>query len=230
MPTKYDESPSEPTLEQVDALKQEYEKAGQSHVLHSYDTLDSDQKAHLFQQASNFNPHRINELVQRATQSTESSTDPASGQLEPLPEDATASILDSNPEDLKRWYQEGLRLIGDNKVAVVLMAGGQGTRLGSADPKGCFNIGLPSGKSLFQIQAERISKLQQLATQGSENKAIEVPWYVMTSAPTRKPTEKFFEEHNYFGLDKKNVTIFNQGVLPCISNDGKIILESSSKV
>jgi UDP-N-acetylglucosamine/UDP-N-acetylgalactosamine diphosphorylase len=52
----------------------------------------------------------------------------------------------------------------------------------------------------------------------------------MTSGPTRGPTEKFFQENDYFGLGQENVTFFEQGVLPCISNEGKIILESKSKV
>ena len=57
-----------------------------------------------------------------------------------------------------------------------------------------------------------------------------IPWYVMTSGPTRGPTEQFFQENNYFGLEKDNVLIFEQGILPCIANDGKIMLESKSKV
>lgn len=225
-----DHSLQEPSPEEAKELRQKYEKAEQGHLFACYDELPSQEKAHLFHQLSTFDPDRINELFKRATQSSDSATSPESGKLEPLPEHATASMLDSNPDDLKGWFGEGLKLIGENKVAVVLMAGGQGTRLGSSDPKGCFNIGLPSGKSLFQIQAERIAKLQKLATEVSENKNIVIPWYVMTSGPTRKPTEKFFSENNYFGLDKENVTIFSQGVLPCISNDGKIILESASKV
>ena len=109
------------------------------------------------------------------------------------------------------------------------MAGGQGTRLGSSDPKGCFNIGLPSEKSLFKIQAERIRKVEKLAHKKS-GKDVVVPWYVMTSGPTRGPTEKYFKENNYFGLKAENVIIFEQGVLPCISNEGKILLESKSRV
>lgn len=52
----------------------------------------------------------------------------------------------------------------------------------------------------------------------------------MTSGPTRGPTESFFKEHNFFGLKPENVFIFEQGVLPCISNEGKILMETKSKV
>ncbi|KAK2812523.1 hypothetical protein FQN49_008360 [Arthroderma sp. PD_2] len=221
----------QPSAEEVAELKKKYEQAKQGHVFASFDTLSSNDQAKLFHQLTTFDPEHINKLVKRANEDAANALNadkPKS--LEPLPEDSTASILDSDPEDLMRWYDEGLKLIGENKVAVVLMAGGQGTRLGSSDPKGCFDIGLPSGKSLFQIQAERIAKLQSLATEVTDNKNIVVPWYIMTSGPTRQATEKFFTDNNFFGLSKENVTIFNQGVLPCISNEGEILLESASKV
>lgn len=238
-PAPDDEAPRQPSLEEFQQLQQKYVAAGQGHVFAFADELSSVEKARLFQQLSSLDPpERINDLANKALNPPSTTQEQTQTQtLEPLPEAATASILDSDPNEIRCWYEAGLQLVADNKVAVVLMAGGQGTRLGSSAPKGCFDIGLPSHKSLFQIQAERIAKLQALAknarasqTGKQEEHAVVIPWYVMTSGPTRKPTEEFFQQHSYFGLDKRNVIFFEQGVLPCISNEGKIMMESKSRV
>lgn len=222
--------PKEPTEEEFNGLKAKYDKAGQAQVFTFYESLDVAGKAALFQQLSGFDPDYINEIAQKALNPPKAESEDVAPKLEPLPSEATSSVMDSNEADLAQWYDQGLRLISENKVAVVLMAGGQGTRLGSSAPKGCFDIGLPSKKSLFQLQAERIWKVQHLAQKKYGAGDVVVPWYVMTSGPTRKPTEDFFEKNNYFGLKKENVIVFEQGVLPCISNDGKIIMETKSKV
>ncbi|KAL2125122.1 hypothetical protein VTJ04DRAFT_1487 [Mycothermus thermophilus] len=220
---------NEPTPEQVSQLKAKYEAAGQGQVFTFYDSLSSEEKAALYNQLAAFDPEYINTIAAKALAPP---ADDGPSTLEPLPEAARASLLDASPDEKAHWYAQGLDLIAFNKVAVVLMAGGQGTRLGSSAPKGCFDIGLPSHKSLFQIQAERIRKIEQLAAERANRPVTEVsvPWYVMTSGPTRGPTEAFFKEHNYFGLRPENVFIFEQGVLPCISNDGKILLESRARV
>ncbi|KAK3173724.1 hypothetical protein OEA41_007056 [Lepraria neglecta] len=217
------------TEQELKDLKDRYTKAGQEQVLSFYDELSTAEKASLYERLSSIDPNYINDITEKAL-NPQSSGKEEETKLEPLPESATASILDSKAEDIESWYNSGLDLVAEGQVAVVLMAGGQGTRLGSSAPKGCFNIGLPSQKSLFEIQAQRIWKVQQLAEKKSGKKDIVIPWYVMTSGPTRGPTEKFFQEHNYFGLGKDDVVIFEQGVLPCISNEGKILLESKSKV
>ena len=222
--------PKEPDDQELKALREKYTKAHQEQVFAFYNGLSVAEKAGLYNQLLIIDPKYINEITDRALHPTRSSDQNEENKLEPLPESATASILDSNKEDIDSWYSSGLDIVAEGQVAVVLMAGGQGTRLGSSAPKGCFNIGLPSQKSLFQIQAERIWKVQQLAEKKSGKKNIVIPWYVMTSGPTRGPTERFFQEHDYFGLCKDDVLIFEQGVLPCISNEGKILLESKSKV
>jgi len=222
--------PEPPAEEELKELQQKYEKAGQEHVFAFYDSLNKPEQARLYQQLKSFDPDYINELAEKALHPPKEEAKDGAPDLKPLPESATSSVMDSEEDDLKKWYESGLDLVAENQVGVVLMAGGQGTRLGSSAPKGCYNIGLPSEKSLFQMQAERIWKVQQLAQKKHGKEEVVVPWYVMTSGPTRGPTEKFFQEHSYFGLKKENVVIFEQGVLPCISNDGKIMMESKSKV
>ncbi len=117
---------------------------------------------------------------------------------------AQLNVLDI--ERINRVYKRG-------EVGVLLMAGGQGTRLGSSAPKGCYDIGLPSHKSLFQYQAELIARLQQVAQEetGKPVGSVVVPWYIMTSGPTRLATEGFFKANAYFGLKPENVIFFEQG-------------------
>ncbi len=130
----------------------------------------------------------------------------------------------------QKLFDAGLELISESKVGVLLLAGGQGTRLSATAPKGMFIIEtLKSQKSLFQIQAEKLKKLIHLAEEKFHKKCI-LPWYIMTSPFTYDETKEYFEQNKYFGLDSSHVLFFNQDKMPCLTLDGKIILESKSKV
>ncbi|QYA48668.1 UTP--glucose-1-phosphate uridylyltransferase [Nosocomiicoccus ampullae] len=105
--------------------------------------------------------------------------------------------------------------INDGKVAVLLMAGGQGTRLGYDGPKGTFKF---DDVSLFELQARQISKYNN------------VHWYIMTSDINHDETLKFFEENNYFNLKRENIHFFKQEHFPSLSKDGKLLLTKNEEV
>ncbi|KAI7902984.1 nucleotide-diphospho-sugar transferase [Cokeromyces recurvatus] len=218
---------------ELQALKERFEKNGQGHVFHFFDELEMEQQAQLIYQLLDLDVERLNEIYKTAIKGAEASVLNSNTTFEPLPEAVFDSVLKSSPEQIRDWETLGLSLIAQGKVAVILMAGGQGTRLGSSDPKGCYNINLPSKKSLFQLQAERILRLQDIARQyqrPSQLKDCVIPWYIMTSGPTHAPTYQFFEANHFFGLKKENIIFFEQGTLPCLTMDGKIILEAKDKV
>jgi UDP-N-acetylglucosamine/UDP-N-acetylgalactosamine diphosphorylase len=120
-------------------------------------------------------------------------------------------------------------LYAKGQVAILVMAGGQGTRLGTSFPKGEFDVGLLSGKSLFQLQAERVTRLQQLIFERTGINTI-IPWYVMLSSAVEVETKTFFKEKNYFGLNENQVIFFTQGEFPCVDSDGNILLEDKGKI
>ena len=199
-----------------ESLRQRYEAAGQGHLLQFWPQLSEAERADLQRQLEALDIERVNRIYKKAIGGEKT----ASGQLgqdiiEPLPEDAADSVI-GREQDEHTWRSIGLEAIAKGQVGVLLMAGGQGTRLGSSAPKGCYDIGLPSHKSLFQYQAERIARLQVLAEQEHKlpSGSVIIPWYVMTSGPTRRETEAFFKQHTFFGLDPKNVIFFEQGEPP----------------
>lgn len=117
----------------------------------------------LIQDIRSFDLAEVCDCFQRATQSLQATSELLDEKIQPVPDDYVASATTCSKEELEKFEELGLREIADGKVAVLLMAGGQGTRLGVDYPKGMFDVGLPSGSSLFKLQAKRIRKLEQLA-------------------------------------------------------------------
>uniref|UniRef100_A0A060TDR5 UDP-N-acetylglucosamine diphosphorylase n=1 Tax=Blastobotrys adeninivorans TaxID=409370 RepID=A0A060TDR5_BLAAD len=219
------------TTADITKVRARFQAAGQDHVFAFWNTLSEDQRLELVNQLEQIDIELISQIARDTIVANKAAEEAQTCEISPLPAESTASLLDAPKEQVDAWYNRGLELISQSKVGVVLLAGGQGTRLGSSDPKGCYNVGLPSKKSLFQLQAERIKKISELAQQKfNPSQNVDLPWYIMTSGPTKEPTVKFFEDHGYFGLDKKNVFFFEQGVLPCLTPQGKIILANPSTV
>lgn len=216
----------------IDAIRKRYEAAGQDHLFKLWDTISVEERAHLIEQLEALDIERVNRIYKKAMVAENEAANPAavSEPIEPLPKEATETV--GSLEQDEQWRKVGLEAISRGQVGVLLLAGGQGTRLGSSAPKGCYDIGLPSHKSLFQYQAERIARLQIIAAKefGKPADAVIIPWYVMTSGPTRRETEEFFKKNAFFGLDPKNVIFFEQGTLPCLTLEGKVILETPSRI
>ncbi|AQK46072.1 UDP-N-acetylglucosamine diphosphorylase 2 [Zea mays] len=210
------------------AMLERMKDYGQEGAFALWDDLSPEDRELLVRDIESLDLSRIDRIIRRSLGS-QGIPLPA---VEPVPESSVSKVEDRSPEDKERWWKKGLKAISEGKLAVVLLAGGQGTRLGSSDPKGCFNIGLPSGKSLFQLQAERILCVQKLAAQSSESPSntVLIHWYIMTSPFTDASTRKFFETRRYFGLDPDQVTFFQQGTLPCVSADGRFIMETPYRV
>ncbi|KAJ7754929.1 UDP-N-acetylglucosamine diphosphorylase [Mycena maculata] len=210
-------------------LRARYEAAGQGHLFKFWDILSPSEQTTLADQLEALDIERVNRIYKKAVTAEAEAAD-AHDPIAPLPKESTDSVKSEEKE--KEWRAIGLEAIANGSVGVLLMAGGQGTRLGSSAPKGCYDIGLPSHKPLFQFQAERIARLQTLAEQEFSKPAgtVIIPWYVMTSGPTRGPTADFFAKNSYFGLSPKNIILFEQGTLPCLTMEGKVLLDTPSHV
>merc|ERR1719495_2990611 len=149
--------------------------------------------------------------------------------MKPVDPSIYESIVSATAEELEMYREVALQAAGAGHVGVLLLAGGQGTRLGVPYPKGMYNIGLPSGKTLYQIQIERILRIQELAQRLTGEDGL-IPMYVMTSEHTKGPTQEFFRKNDFFGMKEEQLIIFEQRTIPAFDMNGKFILERKSKL
>ena len=193
----------------------------QTHLLTFENELDDAAKSSLKTAVSELNFDQLNRYFTRAMEHSNAATalDPA--KMTPI--DTEMTNLNASEEQSQKWRQIGLDNVKSGKVGVLLLAGGQGTRLGMPLPKGCLSIKSLSNKSLFQLQFERIQKVEKMG-------GGEIPLYIMTSPATYDATFSFLSENNYFGLKSSQVKIFNQGLLPCFSKTGDIMLGTKSSL
>jgi UDP-N-acetylglucosamine/UDP-N-acetylgalactosamine diphosphorylase len=184
---------------------------GQEQLLRFWNELDGDGRTRLEHDLRSLDLDLLDELVVTLVQDPQPPIDV--GGLEPV-----LPAPPPSPEDIA----EGEAALRRGEVAVVVVAGGQGTRLGFDGPKGCYPIGPVSDRSLFQIHCEKIAAL------GVQHGRTP-PLYVMTSDENHEPTAGFLAEHRNFGLP--HLRLFRQGTMPAVAaNTGAVLLAERDRV
>ena len=191
--------------------------AGQQHLLQFWNELSEKEQEKFSSQLASLDWNLISGFKKEALTSTSGLGDEARRAAPPshvvrIPRSA------ADRQELKVARQLGEQAISAGKLGVVLLAGGQGTRLGFERSKGLFPIGPVTGKSLLEILASQV-----VAT--SKRFGHSIPYFVMTSEGTHQEIEAFYQENDYFGLDPKNVFLFHQGYAPSLDRKtGQLLL------
>lgn len=134
-----------------------------------------------------------------------------------------ATTLAEIEKQSDKFTETGLEAIRHGKVGAVLLAGGQGSRLGFDHPKGMFNIGVERELYIFECLINNLLEVTKQA-------GAWVPLFIMTSVDNNKETREFFEQHNYFGYSSENVWFFVQEQLPTVDTNGKLMLSGTGNI
>ncbi len=191
---------------------------GQEHLLTYWDQLNPTQQQQLESQLRAIDLSQINRLYQEATNVDSVAIDWS--QVRPPP----VMRLANDPGNEQATIEQGIEALRANQVAVLLVAGGQGSRLGFDKPKGLFPIGSLSGRSLLEVLLNRITAVAKRYDSC-------LPLYLMTSPETDQPIREFLAEHDYFGLGPEQVQLFCQDAMPAVDKQtGHILLEAPGSV
>src|SRR5690554_2550646 len=197
------------------ALRARLELHGQQHVLAFWERLTEPQREHLASQLEQIDLQLVHRLASQATEAEDWAA--LAARAEPPPAIRLADATAARQAEARR---AGEQLLRAGRVAAVLVAGGQGTRLGFPHPKGMFPLGPVSGHSLFQMFIEQIRA-------AAKYYGCSIPLWLMTSPATDEPTREFLTRHDRFGLAADQLYIFCQGVMPAVDADsGKLLLEA----
>lgn len=192
--------------------KSKLEKYGQLHVLKYYEELTTEEQEELLTQIEETDF----ELLKYCSKKDKIEE---KGKIAPL----AAMQLAEIEENRERFEAIGLEAIKAGKVGAVLLAGGMGTRLGSDDPKGMYNIGLTKEVYIFQRLIENMMDVVKQVDAW-------IPLYIMTSDKNNDATIRFLNKHNFFGYNADYVTFFKQEMAPAADYSGKVYMEAKNKI
>lgn len=200
----------------LDEIKWKLNKYNQDHLLNGYENLPENKQKELLKEIQGIDFELIDSLYKKTKKELDLSND----KIEPI------EFLDKYK--LNGYYKEfeatGKKAIMEGKLAAVTMAGGQGTRLGHSGPKGTFDIGLDSHKSLFELLSDYLKE-------EGKKYGVVIPWFIMTSKENNDATVEYFAKNKFFGYEKdKNIFFFIQGQLPMVDTEGKILIGEDGMV
>lgn len=193
-------------------IKAKLEEKDQMHLLRYYDELKESDRVSLLEQIRNVDFDVIDLIKDKNNESK--------GEITPLTGTVTLDVIEENKEE---YYKAGIDAIKQYKVGAVLLAGGQGTRLGSDNPKGMYNIGVNKELFIFEMLINNLMQVVKAADTW-------VPLLIMTSEKNDSATRAFFEEKDYFGYNKEYIMFFVQEMAPSVDYDGKIYLEDKARL
>lgn len=198
-------------LMNFEQMKEILKKYNQEHVLKVYERADDVKKKIILNQLKKIDFEQM-KILYNLTQNDVEFKDAV---IEPI---SYVDTLKLSETEKRKYIEFGENIIKSGKLAAVTMAGGQGTRLGHNGPKGTFDLGLDSHKSLFEILTDGLKEAK-------ENYGVNIPWYIMTSRENNDDTVKFFEDNDYFGYPKNSVRMFfKQSELPMLDENGKVVI------
>jgi UDP-N-acetylglucosamine/UDP-N-acetylgalactosamine diphosphorylase len=198
-----------------DDVRQRLRSHGHDHLLEAMESLAEPERANLLRELERIDLAELQSLHARREQKDAL---PERARIQPLP------FPTIEEEESERCHDAGLDAICNGKVAFLVVAGGQGTRLGFDHPKGMFPIGPLSNKTLFQLHAEKVLSLHRVSD-------VRIPLLVMTSPATDAETRLFFKRKNYFRLPPQDVWFFCQGTMPAVDlATGRLLLEAPGRL
>lgn len=189
----------------------------QEQVFEYWDMLNTNEKKILLEELRDIDFHLMNKLYEQNSQASRPELDFNPASYIQLP------ISDKEKEAFNIAKKTGREYISRGRVAVLLVAGGQGTRLDFKGPKGMLPVSPVKNKSLFRMHGEKILKY-------SKKYKISVPWLIMTSKENHAETIKYFKKNKFFGLRKEDVLFFSQKMIPSLDLNGKLMLKTKNNL
>jgi UDP-N-acetylglucosamine/UDP-N-acetylgalactosamine diphosphorylase len=193
--------------------KEKLSKFDQLHVLKYYDELSDAEKAELIAQIEDTDFSVVDNCKNLGKSA-------GRGEFAPLAA-MQVSEIEKRRDEL---FAIGKKALKEGKIAACLLAGGMGTRLGSDNPKGMYNIGLTKDVYIFQRIIENLKDTVDQAD------GTYIRLFIMTSEKNNDATVSFLKEHNYFGYPEDKITFFKQDMAPASDYQGKVYMESKSRI